>query len=208
MWSHIRVTGAAARVEGEAWLGLWFTMELHDGTAAPEELHSPLIQERDLIVFRLEIQLQDFWLLFQDVLVGRVRKARLPGIPVPLILTSPANERPRYISFREYLNPMSFATDGVRSWSRGELELGSGTLNDWKEEGQPERYDRLEKAQRLFRHHYPGPIGDFVAKLGSLGDGRGDLWSARTGARIVAPLLAKIHSIHQDRDADQLRGPR
>jgi len=204
MWSHIQVAGVAVQADQDQWLVLWLTLRLAECPVTPGVLDRPVVQAYDFIAFRVDTSLGRLWNLLGSVLRGRIPLGLLPGVPVPLLMTSPPG-RPQFdVSFRDCLPEPSYMASEANGWPYARLEIQGGTLNDWKD-GHVGRYERLNKAERLFRINYPRNIGELAAHLGATANENQSLWSARTGARIVAPLLARIQGVTYDRDADLLR---
>lgn len=171
MWSHIGVAGVAVRVESDQWLALWLTMVLGDHPIGLGILEAPVLRADDIIAFRLSVPSQQLWPLLGDLLRGQISPGRLPGLPAPILVTSPPGEKMSSISFNERLNFHGHMNDDAGGWPHAKIELQSGTLNNW-EQGYPERYERLNKAVRMFGLHYADSIAEFALKLGAASKAR------------------------------------
>lgn len=205
MWSHLTVSGIAVRTRGEEWQALWLSIVLSDSPAGPGVLSSPVVKEDDIMAFRVDADSTRIRQILRYAIRGTIPAGELPGIPLEMRVALPtSNSESGYLSFSERNSVSYTAREAAGGWPCGVLQMDNGSLIDWKD-GHQERHARLSKAERLFVVNYPGTLAELARRLGPARDGGNAIWDARAGVLIVAPLLAKIHSMAYDRDADVLR---
>jgi hypothetical protein len=205
-WSSATVSGIAIRTRADEWLGVGVSVVLGDSPAGAGVLASPVVTEADVVAFRVDLPSVQVRPLLRNILRGVIPAGSLPGVSVGIGLVVPSGSAGSgHLSFHEeQARPYYAAREVLRSWPCASLEVYGGTLREWQD-GYLERHARLAKAERLFSVHYPGTLAELARKLCPRRDDFNTIWDARLGALFIAPLLARIGDVAQDRDADVLR---